>query len=41
LQVPGGETKAAELSMVSLLLALAGLLLSEWISKRLNAALGR
>ena len=41
LQVPGGETKAAELSMVSLLLALVGLLSSEWISKRLNAALGR
>jgi molybdate transport system permease protein len=41
LQVPGGESKAAELSMVSLTLALIGLLLSEWISKRLNAALGR
>jgi molybdate transport system permease protein len=41
LQVPGGEAKAAELSMVSLTLALIGLLLSEWISKRLNAALGR
>ncbi len=41
LQVPGGEAKAAELSMVSLTLALAGLLASEWIGKRLNAALGR
>jgi molybdate transport system permease protein len=41
LQVPGGESKAAELSMVSLTLALVGLLLSEWVSKRLNAALGR
>jgi molybdate transport system permease protein len=41
LQVPGGETKAAELSLVSLTLALIGLLLSEWIGKRLNAALGR
>lgn len=41
LQVPGGETKAAELSLVSLILALIGLLLSEWIGKRLNAALGR
>ncbi len=41
LQVPGGEAKAAELSLVSLTLALIGLLLSEWISKRLNAALGR
>jgi molybdate transport system permease protein len=41
LQVPGGEAKAAELSMVSLVLALVGLLLSEWIGKRLNAVLGR
>ena len=41
LQVPGGEAKAAELSLVSLTLALVGLLLSEWIGKRLNAALGR
>ena len=41
LQVPGGEAKAAELSMVSLVLALIGLLLSEWIGKRLNAMLGR
>jgi molybdate transport system permease protein len=41
LQVPGGEAKAAELSMVSLTLALIGLLLSEWVSKRLNATLGR
>lgn len=41
LQVPGGEAKAATLSMVSLTLALLGLLLSEWIGKRLNATLGR
>jgi len=41
LQVPGGEAKAAELSLVSLTLALIGLLLSERIGKRLNAALGR
>jgi len=41
LQVPGSEAKAAELSMVSLLLAVIGLLLSEWIGKRLNVALGR
>jgi molybdate transport system permease protein len=41
LQVPGGEAKAAALSMVSLTLALIGLLLSEWVNKRLNAALGR
>jgi molybdate transport system permease protein len=41
LQVPGGEAKAAELSIVSLTLALIGLLLSEWLSKRLNVMLGR
>ncbi len=41
LQVPGGEAKAAELSMLSLTLALVGLLLSEWLGKRLNVALGR
>ena len=41
LQVPGGESKAAELSLVSLTLALIGLLLSEWIAKRLNTMLGR
>jgi molybdate transport system permease protein len=41
LQVPGGEATAAKLSLVSLTLALIGLLLSEWIGKRLNAALGR
>jgi molybdate transport system permease protein len=41
LQVPGGESKAAELSLVSILLALLGLLLSEWIGRRLNAMLGR
>ncbi len=41
LQVPGGEAKAAELSLVSLTLALVGLLLSDWIGKRLNTMLGR
>jgi molybdate transport system permease protein len=41
LQAPGGETKAAELSMVSLILAVIGLLLSEWLGGRLNARLGR
>jgi molybdate transport system permease protein len=41
LQVPGGEAKAAELSLVSLALALVGLLLSEWIGRRLNVMLGR
>jgi molybdate transport system permease protein len=41
LQVPGGEAKAAQLSLVSLTLAVLGLLLSEWIGKRLNTMLGR
>jgi molybdate transport system permease protein len=41
LQVPGGESKAAELSLVSMSLALIGLLLSEWVGRRLNVALGR
>ena len=41
LQVPGGEAKAAGLSMISLTLALTGLLLSEWFGKRLNTVLGR
>jgi molybdate transport system permease protein len=41
LQVPGGEMTAAKLSLVSIVLALIGLLLSEWLGRRLNAALGR
>jgi len=41
LQVPGGEAKAGELSLVSVVLALIGLFLSEWANKRLNAVLGR
>jgi molybdate transport system permease protein len=41
LQVPGGEATAAKLSLVSITLALVGLLLSEWLGRRLNAVLGR
>ena len=41
LQAPGGEATAAKLSLVSIMLALIGLLLSEWVGRRLNAALGR
>jgi molybdate transport system permease protein len=41
LQAPGGEAKAAGVSLVSLALALAGLLLSEYLGKRLNIVLGR
>jgi len=41
LQSPGGETRAARLCLVSIVLAMLGLLLSEWLSRRLNAAIGR
>lgn len=41
LQAPGGEATAARLSAVSIALALGGLLLSEWLGRRLNAAVGR
>jgi molybdate transport system permease protein len=41
LQSPGGEARAAQLSLVSLTLALAGLMASEWLARRLSAALGR
>ena len=41
LQVPGGEARAAMLSLVSLGLALGGLLLAEVLGRRVNAWLGR
>jgi molybdate transport system permease protein len=41
LQTPGGEAQAAKLSLVSMLLALAGLLLSELLARRLDRAIGR
>jgi molybdate transport system permease protein len=41
LQVPGGEARAAALAMVSLVLALGGLLVSDWLGRRLNRVLGR
>jgi molybdate transport system permease protein len=41
LQTPGGEAVAARLSLVSVLLALAGLLLADQIGKRLQARIGR
>jgi molybdate transport system permease protein len=41
LQVPGGEEKAAQLSLVSITMAVTGLLLSDWFGRRLNALLGR
>ena len=41
LQAPGGELRAAQLSLVSLGLALAGLLVSEWLASRLGRLVGR
>jgi molybdate transport system permease protein len=41
LQSPGGEAKAAQLSLVSVILAVIGLLVSDLIGKRLNVLLGR
>jgi molybdate transport system permease protein len=41
LQVPGGEATAARLSLVSIILAAAALLLSELVAKRLQAGVGR
>lgn len=40
LQVPGGEERAARLSLVAILLAVIGLLLAEWIGRRLAGARG-
>jgi len=36
LQVPGGEAQAARLSLVSVVLALAGLGASEWLNRRMR-----
>lgn len=41
LQTPGGEEVAARLSIVSVILAIAGLLASEWIARRLRVVVGR
>ncbi len=41
LQVPGGEAIAARLATISFALAMAGLLLSEWLGRKLNRAVGR
>jgi molybdate transport system permease protein len=41
LQVPGGEATAARLSLVSVSMAVAGLLVAEFLARRLNAAIGR
>jgi molybdate transport system permease protein len=41
LQTPGGEHAAARLAGLSVALGLAGLLLSEWLARRLQRVLGR
>lgn len=41
LQSPGGERAAARLATLSILLGLAGLLLSEWLARRTQRMLGR
>jgi molybdate transport system permease protein len=40
MQVPGGEAAAARLSLISIALALVGLLAAEWIGRRLRARVG-
>ncbi len=41
IQIPGGEVVAGKLALVSLVLAVAGLLLAEFLGRRLNRLLGR
>ncbi|HEY2633525.1 MAG TPA: molybdate ABC transporter permease subunit [Steroidobacteraceae bacterium] len=41
LQTPGGDTEAARLASVSFGLGLSGLLLSEWLARRVRRMLGR
>ena len=41
LQTPGGEDIAARLSLISVILAIMGLLGSEWLGRRLQAGVGR
>ncbi len=41
LQQPGGEHAAARIACLSLVLGLTGLLLSEWLARRLRRVLGR
>ncbi len=41
LQTPGGEARAAQLSAVSILLALAGLTLADRLGRAINARIGR
>jgi molybdate transport system permease protein len=41
LQTPGGEQTAARLALISFVLGLSGLLLSEWFARRVRRLLGR
>jgi molybdate transport system permease protein len=41
LQSPGGDAEAARLAVISILLGLGGLLLSEWFARRVRRMLGR
>ena len=41
IQIPGGESAAARLCLVSIALALASLLVSEWLSRQSRARIGR
>jgi molybdate transport system permease protein len=41
LQSPGGDETAARLSIISIILAISALLASEWVSRRLQVAVGR
>ncbi len=41
LQVPGGDTAAARLAILSVMLGLGGLLVSEWFARRVRRMLGR
>jgi molybdate transport system permease protein len=41
LQEPGGETAAARLALLSVVLGLGGLLISEWFARRVRRMLGR
>jgi molybdate transport system permease protein len=41
LQAPGGEHAAARLATLSILLGLSGLLLAEWLARRVRRMLGR
>jgi molybdate transport system permease protein len=41
LQTPGGDAEAARLAAISCVLGLSGLLLSEWLARRVRRMLGR